>query len=302
MKREHDLKKRLASLAALRDTVAAMKSLSAHHLREARGSLDAVARYRHDIQAIAHLAGAQLPAGGGAIGLLVLGAELGLCGGYNARLADTAVAHRNQIGAGPTVVVGRRIQSALQRRGLDAQHTFSAPTIAAGLDHKLLDVLETLLPLYLEHRLSAVDVVATPYAGVGAQEPRVARLLPLTSAAALPARGERPPRLVSPDTVAQWAARELVYVTLYDLMLDALAAEHSARLLSTQAAENWLSARYTTLSRRLASARREASTQEVIEIAAGARLRLRPGIENHSCLFSITHTPTGDSCAHEKNG
>jgi F0F1-type ATP synthase gamma subunit len=48
-----------------------------------------------------------------------------------------------------------------------------------------------------------------------------------------------------------------------------------ARLVATQSAEGWLDERAERLRRQLASTRREASTQEAIEIAAGARARLR---------------------------
>jgi len=124
-------------------------------------------------------------------------------------------------------------------------------------------------------------VVATPFTGVGNQKPVTTRLLPLPTMLPPQPAPAVAPRLITPEAVAQWARRELLYVTLYDLLIDALAAEHGARLMSTQSAESWLNARYDTLKRRLASARREASTQEVIEIAAGAR-RLRPQREGES--------------------
>jgi F0F1-type ATP synthase gamma subunit len=67
--------------------------------------------------------------------------------------------------------------------------------------------------------------------------------------------------------------REYLYITLYDLLIDALAAEHSARLVATEAAEQWLTERSHRVRRQLVATRREATTQEVLEIATGARAR-----------------------------
>jgi F0F1-type ATP synthase gamma subunit len=87
------------------------------------------------------------------------------------------------------------------------------------------------------------------------------------------AAGAPTARYVSRERLAAVAVRELLYITLYDLLIDALASEHGARLLATQSAEQWLDERMDRLRRHLAGARREASTQETIEIAAGARAR-----------------------------
>jgi F-type H+-transporting ATPase subunit gamma len=85
--------------------------------------------------------------------------------------------------------------------------------------------------------------------------------------------GAPAPRYSPADVLAAAAARELLYVTLFSLLLDALAAEHGARLTAAQSAVAWLDERADRLRRQLAAARREASTQEVIEIAGGARAR-----------------------------
>ena len=81
----------------------------------------------------------------------------------------------------------------------------------------------------------------------------------------------RRPRYVEPDHFVSVVVREYLYVTLFDLLLDALASEHGARLVATQNAETWLDKRTERLRRYLMATRREASTQEMIEIAAGAR-------------------------------
>ena len=56
---------------------------------------------------------------------------------------------------------------------------------------------------------------------------------------------------------------------------EALLQEHGARIVATQSAEQWLDERIERLRRHLAAARRESSTQEMIEIGIGMRARAR---------------------------
>jgi hypothetical protein len=82
-------------------------------------------------------------------------------------------------------------------------------------------------------------------------------------------------RYVGKEYLAAVAVRELLYITRVGLLLDALASVHSARLAATQSAEHWLNERTERLRRHLSACRREASTQEVIEISADTRTRGR---------------------------
>ena len=70
MKREVELQRRLRSLEALGEAVGAMKSLSAHHFREARRGIEPARRYREGVERILGWAGASLPGGDGEAGLL----------------------------------------------------------------------------------------------------------------------------------------------------------------------------------------------------------------------------------------
>jgi F0F1-type ATP synthase gamma subunit len=60
-----------------------------------------------------------------------------------------------------------------------------------------------------------------------------------------------------------------------EVLLDALAAEHGMRLMAAESALEWLDNTATVTSRRLASTRSEVATQELLDIVAGGRNRLR---------------------------
>jgi F-type H+-transporting ATPase subunit gamma len=268
MKREHDLERRLRSLETLGEAVGAMKSLAAHHFRATRDAVAPARAYREGVERVLSWTGATLAAGSGAAGLLVIGGELGLCGGYNAHVVAAAAAHRADLGAGPTLAVGHRAASLLGRRGVALQRVYAAPTSVRGITDLLLRLAEDVLTTYAAEGLSTFDIVSSRFGGVGRDLPTSVRMLPLESRRVVPAPVVR---YVTPEHLASVAVREYLYITLYDLLLDALASEHSARLIATQAAEKWLDERTERLRHHLASARREASTQELIELAAGAR-------------------------------
>lgn len=273
MKRGVELERRLRTLTSLREAVGALKSLSAHHFRGARRAVEPAASYRQGIERIVHGTGAALGAGDGAAGLLVIGGELGLCGGYNAQVVATGAARREELGEGPTFCVGRRASVLLGRMGVDIRTRYSAPTSVDGITGLLMRLAEDVMETYAAERLSSFEIVSSRFAGVGVTAPESVCLMPVSDG-----EGAEPgpkPRYVRPDHLASVAIREYLYITLYDLLLDAIAAEHGARLIATQSAERWLDERTERLRRHLASARREASTQEMIEIAAGARVRGR---------------------------
>jgi F-type H+-transporting ATPase subunit gamma len=179
MRRELDLKRRLHSLESLSEAVGAMKSLSAHHYRDVRKAVEPARVYREGIQRLAAWAGAELAAGAGGAGLLVIGAEVGLCGGYNAHVIDLGARQRAELGKGPTFCVGRRAAALLARLGPDVDRTYSGPAGVDGVTGLLLKLAEDMLTTYAGEGLSSFDIVYTPFQGVGATTPRHVRLLPI---------------------------------------------------------------------------------------------------------------------------
>jgi F-type H+-transporting ATPase subunit gamma len=270
MKRESDLRHRLESLENLADAVSAMKSISAHHLRAARRELEPVRRYKEGVDTVIEQSGVELPpAGLGDAGMVVMGSELGLCGGYNARVTEAASQVQDEQGGGQLFCVGNRVATMLKRRGLKPEHTYAMPSGVGGITTLLLKLTEDVLVSYFENGLRRVDLVAARFHGVGDFEVKVSALLPITE------RMKGTPRkrhdYVSASHIAEVALRELLYITMYSQLIEALASEHGARLLATQSAEKWLNDRTTRVRRLLTAAKREAATQEAIEIASSVR-------------------------------
>jgi len=273
VKREHTLRRRLETLSTLGEAVDAMKSLSAHHLRMARTGLAAARAYREGIESMLAAAGiTQTPPRAHTPAVLLVAADLGLCDGYNVRLLEAALA-QVRASAGPLYCLGRRPLAALRRAGIAVERSYDAAPSADGLTRVLLTLADDVLGDYLRERFSALIVVSARFDGVGAFTPVVTPVLPVA-----PPKMDQP-LAVTPyataATLARTAVREYLYSTLYELLLDALASEHGTRLVATQAAGEWLDERTHTLQRQLAGVRQESNTQEVLDVASGARLRRR---------------------------
>ena len=81
---------------------------------------------------------------------------------------------------------------------------------------------------------------------------------------------------ITPDHLAAVAVREFLYISLYEVLLDALASEHGMRLTATEAALQWIDTTSERTARQLTASRSETATQEVLDIVAGAKARRRP--------------------------
>jgi F-type H+-transporting ATPase subunit gamma len=252
-----------------------MKSLAAHHFRSARTALPAAHAYRHGIDdALAVLELHQQRSPGDAPAILLIAADLGLCGGYNSQLAAAALDHHGRLNARRVYCVGHRPLSFLKRADVKVDREYSAPTSVAGLTELLLRLGEDLLIDYLDGKFGTLDVVSAQFAGVGEFTPICTSLLPIDPSESVSSM--KPSTYVSSDHLAAVAVREYLYIRLFQASLDSLASEHGARLVATESAGEWLAEKTSAARRQLASIRREAATQEVLDIAATARRRKTP--------------------------
>jgi len=272
MKREQVLKRRLRSQQALSEAVSAMKSISAHHFRTARREVSPARAYREGVDSVIATLGLSLPlAESGVPAVLAVTADRGLCGGYTTHIAKKVLDEHAAGVYQKSYCIGRRGVAHLHRGGLTVSQVYPAPASIAGITHLLLDCGSYFLRAYLEGELSSLDVVYARFEGVGSFTPVSARVLPVA-----PRDKHVSARIsdyVSRRHLEAVALREFLHSTLYEILVDALASEHGARLAATGSAEEWLDGRISTTQRELAAIRREASTQEVLDIAAGARQR-----------------------------
>lgn len=274
MKREQTLRRKLESLDVLGEVINAMKSLSAHHVRAARAGLAAARAYREGIdQAIGSVGIAQVASPKAVPAVLLIAADLGLCNGYNSQLVETAVKQYRELGAQSFYCVGRRPLTALRRADVPVARSYPTVTSVAGLTRLLLTLADDVLGDYLTGAFGSLHIVSARFEGVGAFTAHSTRVLPVVSTNTVHRATATP--YASGGHLAETAVREYLYSTLFELLLDALASEHGMRLVATQSAGEWLDTRLKDIRRQIASAHRESSTQEVLDLAGGVRQRRR---------------------------
>lgn len=273
MSRERALRQHLRALHTLDEAVGALRSLSAQHFRSARALLPAARAYRDEVAALLGVLGP----GGDLVspdpalptGIVLVAADLGLVGDYTGRLVHEALAFRAEKGPGPLFCLGSRAVGPLQGAGVQPIHAHPAPASVASLTRLLLPLVDEILTLRGAGELGALWLVAARFEGAGRFQPLRARLLPV--AAPSDALRVAPSPYVDRQHLQRVVVREHLYATLTESLLEALASEHGKRLVVAESARSWLAERIEATHRRAAALRREASTQEVLEVATSAR-------------------------------
>jgi F-type H+-transporting ATPase subunit gamma len=208
--------------------------------------------------------------------VMVVGSERGLCGRYNATAVEAGEAHVDRlVGDGvqvEVVALGSRARRLLERRerALASARPLSTATLPSfDLAH---DLTCEWLARYEAHELDAVDLAYNTYRGMGSYEPVVVRLIPPPLPEDEPGREPPFPTIIETDPsslyerlVGQWTA-----VRLYGLLLDAAAAEHAARFAVMEAATQNAASLIADLTLQIQTARQQAITREMQELAAGA--------------------------------
>jgi len=275
MSRERALEHRLRTLSTLEQAIGALRSLSARHFRAARAPLASARLYRDEVGAFLSALEAGRPRGTTAnrSGVVLVTADLGLVGDYSARLVREALDLRAERGPGPLLCVGRRAVSLLAKSGVVPTSVRPAPASVAGLSTLLLGLVDELLRLRHRDELDSLWLVAARFEGAGQFSPIRVAVLPIEPPAG------RPVLPISPYCAARHVravvVREYLYAALYETLLESLASEHGKRLVVAESARSWLSERIASTRRLAAALRRETSTQEVLEVAAGARASRR---------------------------
>ncbi|GIW42477.1 MAG: ATP synthase gamma chain [Candidatus Binatia bacterium] len=273
------LRKRVASVRNTQQITKAMKMVSAAKLRRAQDAATSARPYARKLeellQTVASHAGARrhpllVSREERVRHLILVTADRGLCGGYNANLVRKAEEFLRQHGSENVrlVTVGRRGHDFFKRRPVSiVAHHGNLPK---GPDRSLAELLaKQLAEEYREGKTDAVYVLYAEFRSTLSQVPTVRRILPVGTPVA-----EGPPveYLYEPGA-AEVLARLLeqyVVVLIYRAFLEAVASEHAARMTAMDNATSNASEMIDRLTLQMNRARQAAITKELMEIVSGA--------------------------------
>jgi F-type H+-transporting ATPase subunit gamma len=206
--------------------------------------------------------------------LLVMTANRGLCGAFNANLVrlgrDT---YRQKIEAGHRVsvrVAGRKGITAFRYQGIKAEKTYITELVDKPTTKDAEFFLKELVGPFLANEVDEVLVVYPHWESVGRQPPTVLRLLPIVPEEASATTGVPP--LFEPsaeeilDRLLPLYGRQL----MYSILAEAVASEQVARRVAMKLATDNASDMVTHLTRQYNKARQAQITKEIAEILGGS--------------------------------
>ncbi len=156
----------------------------------------------------------------------------------------------------------------MAKKPVPCERTFAAPASVDGLPTGVQEIAEEIVTAYSQQKISALTVVSARFEGAGRFTAIPTQLLPIVMSS-------DPPPVATPwqsrGHLLEVAVREYLYITVYELLLDSLAAEQGMRLFAAESARKWIDDARQSVQRQWPAVRRESSTQEVLDIVAGSR-------------------------------
>ena len=289
---ERILRGRIRSVQATKKITRAMELIAASRIVKAQQRVAAAEPYSESITDVVKDLAA---AGGSSQSLLlasrpevrttayvVITADRGLCGGYNAGVQRAA---EGEIKAGvvrgsdySVVTVGRKGQGYFRFRGYKIAQSFGgfsdSPSYA---DAKAIG--EFVVDAYLRGEFDRVELVYTRFISAGSQEVVQRPLVPLDrqvieggdgktlDAGGTPADYEFEP---DPTTILDSLLPRYVEARIYAALLNAAASEHAFRQRAMKSATDNAEELIKNLSRIMNRARQDSITTEIMEIVGGA--------------------------------
>lgn len=285
---ERVLRRRIKSIESTKKITRAMELIAASRILKAQQRVAAARPYAELLtQAIQNLAAA----GGGAAGhpllaertevrtvaFVVVTADRGLAGGYNANVIRTAErAIQAEVAAGRDYMIitaGKKAESALRFKGYKieaAVNGFSEQPDYADAR----EVADLVMDRFIEGGVDQVQLVFTQFLSVGTQRVVNRAFLPLQTES-LESNEDSGPSAgyefePSPDAILETLLPRYVEARLFDAFLQAAASEHAARQRAMKSATDNAEELIKALSRQMNRARQESITTEIMEIVGGA--------------------------------
>jgi F-type H+-transporting ATPase subunit gamma len=303
---ERILKRRIKSVQSTKKITRAMELIAASRIVRAQQRVAAARPYAEEITKVIE----NLAAGGaglahpllderenvGTVGYVVITADRGLAGAYNAnviRLAERSLKRAQNEGKDYSLIlVGKKGESYFRYRNYKIDASFEGmgdqPTYEDARQ-----VAAKVIEAYEEGRVDRVELVFTRFLSVGSQRPVVHRFIPLDrSAIEEKTEAHEGPTAdyefePEPSEILSRLLPRYVEARLYSAMLDAAASEHAARQRAMKSATDNAEDLITRLSRQMNRARQDAITTEIMEIVGGAEA-LRQGKSDEKDYFVDT--------------
>ena len=276
-----DIRRRIRSVKNTQQITRAMKMVSAAKLRRAQQAMFAARPFaRKLLEVLSSVARRADPSlhpllrqhGESRILLVVITADKGLCGGFNANITRAALGflegrREQDLSVG---FVGRKGRDFFKRRSFKV-HSEHVGIFQALKYSFARDLAQGLIRDFVEGRVDEVHLAYNEFKTVIQQRVVVERLLPIQ-------RTESPSGLPDLDYLYEPNPAEIftallpkyVEILVWSALLESAAAEHGARMAAMDSATNNAEDMIERLTLFMNKVRQAAITKEIIEVVSGA--------------------------------
>lgn len=274
-----DIKRRIRSVTNTQQITKAMEMVSAAKLRRTQGAVVATRPYAGKLKEVL----SRLVAGTSnlkdpllevrepkKIGFIVVTADRGLAGGYNANLIKSAVGamarHREQeIGV---IAVGKKARDFFKKRNYSVEGEFvgisDVPT-----QQEAKEITEAIKAFYTEGIYDEVYITYTEFITAMQQKPKTQRILPIETPTG---DGKEVDYIFDPNPQIVFNQLLPLYLNnlIFTALMEAKASEHGSRMTAMGSATDNAGDMIDKLTLSYNRARQAAITREISEIVGGA--------------------------------
>ena len=280
-----EIRARIVSVASTQKITSAMKMVSAAKLKKTEGVTTRFLPYKNKLsEALSNYLGSlegevSIPLAERRevkrVALMAFSSSSGLCGVYNSSVCklfkQVYDEYVDKLGAENVLVflAGKKIGDYAKKFGIKVEQQYEP--LAENLSYDLaMEISDKMVELFLSHKVDCMELVFNHFKNSGVQTPTREVMLPLKAGTS--GNGQSFDYIVEPDkeTFVNDLIPKVIRTNFYSTMLDAVTAEHGARMTAMHIASDNADQLSQELKILYNKARQNVITNELIDIVGGA--------------------------------
>lgn len=277
-----DIRRRIGSVRNTKQITRAMKVVAASRLRRSQERIFNARPYARQMMAMLESVAARLDQQQHPllarrperkILSVVVTADRGLCGAFNANVLRASQVHIRERGPDKVslVTVGRKGRDHFRRRPITIVAEYVNIFRQLEFSHAK-ELADKIIELYTSEQVDAVDLIYNEFKSTMVQNVKVERYLPIEPL--VPSEGEYYTDYIyeqAPAEILSTLLPRYVEVQVFRALLESQAAENAARMTAMDAATNNADDLIESLRLKLNRLRQAGITKEIIEVVSGAQ-------------------------------
>ena len=278
-----DIKRRIKSVNSTKQITKAMELVASSKMKKARERLEQTRPYFNAVgDAVSDIISSTKGVNNDLItprevkrtGYIVISADRGLSGGYNANVIKTAVQHMKEKEKVSVIAIGQKARDFFRKRSYDLDgeftHISEDPQYSDAQNIGRLSV-----EFYKQGLVDEVYLVYTEFLTTISYNPKVVKLLPLEPKADEAKEEKTKSRELmsyepSPEAVLSYLIPKYIDSTIYGALVESATSYQSATKVAMESATDNATEMIDKLQLQYNRARQASITQEITEIVGGA--------------------------------